>query len=159
MGDLFMTKLLYRGVNKVMDGENGAFIRPKGTTAKVVAKHDGKIKADGKFSCGPSKSNTARAQQIDGSPYDPCAVSTSHSESVARYFATCKNTVDGFVYVIDADCLAKAGITCFDFHHDSEHPHHEEVTLVFSQPTAPIPPSLIVGKYEVKSNGSANNDK
>lgn len=150
MGDLFMTKLLYRGVNKVMDGENGAFIRPKGTTAKVVAMHDGKIKADGKFSCGPSESNTARAQQIDGSPYDPCAVSTSHSASVARHFATSGNTEDGFVYVIDADGLAKEGISCFDYH-DSEHPHEKEVTLVL-QSHEFIPTSLIVKKYEVKSN-------
>jgi hypothetical protein len=97
-----MTKLLYHGVNKVMDAENGAVIRPAGLISRVVAKYDGKIKADGKFSCGPSELNTARAQQIEGGLYGAHAVSTSYCESVARHFATSGNTEDGFVYVIDA---------------------------------------------------------
>ena len=145
-----MAKLLYHGVNNSMDGKNGGVIRPKGSTSKVVAKYDGKIKADGKFSYGPCELNTARSQQIDGNPYDPRAISTSYSETVARHFATSGNIEDGFVYVIDADRLVKEGVTALEFS-DPEHPHEKEVTLIL-QSHEFIPPSLVIRKYEVKSD-------
>lgn len=145
-----MSKLLYRGVCKAMDAQNQGRILAKGSTHQVTAKHDGKIRRDGKFTYGPSISNTARAQQIDGSPYDPSAVSTSTSELVAKRFATSGNTEDGFVYVIDADKLAGAGILSFEFP-DPAHAHEMEVTLVLSLQNY-IPADLIVRKYEVQSN-------
>lgn len=145
-----MSKLLYRGVCKVLDAQNQGRIFAKGFTHQVTAKHDGKIRRDGKFTYGPSISNTARAQQIDGSPYDPSAVSTSTSELVAKRFATSGNTEDGFVYVIDADKLARAGILSFEFP-DPAHAHEMEVTLVLSLQNY-IPSDLIVRKYEVQSD-------
>lgn len=145
-----MEKLLYHGVNKVKDSKNGGRIYPKGATTKIVARHDGKIKADGKFFYGPCDSNTARAQQIDGSPYDPCAISTTYSKRVARNFATSGNTEDGFIYVIDASRLTEEGITAHKFS-DPEHPREQEVTLVLNSHEF-IPPSLIVEKYEIQSD-------
>lgn len=145
-----MSKLLYRGVCKAMDAQNQGRIIANGSTYLVTAKYDGKIKYDGTFTCGPSANNTARAQQLDGSPYDPSAVSTSTSEDVAKHFATSENTEDGFVYVIDASKLAEAGILSFEFS-DPEHPHEKEVTLVLSVQDS-IPSDLIVRKYEVKSD-------
>lgn len=143
-------KLLYRGVCKVMDAQNQGRILAKGSTSQVRVKHDGIIKYDGKFAYGPSTVNTARAQQINGSPYDPSAVSTSTSEDVAKRFATTGNTEDGFVYVIDASKLATVGILPLEFP-DPEHPHENEVTLVLSLQDS-IPPDLIIRKYEVKSD-------
>ncbi len=133
-----------------MDAQNQGRIIAKGSTFQVTAKHDGKIKRNGKFTYGPSANNTARAQQIDGSPYDPSAISTSTSEDVAKHFATSGNTEDGFVYVIDASKLAEAGIQSFEFP-DPEHAHEKEVTLVLSLQDS-IPPDLIVRKYEVQSD-------
>jgi len=133
-----------------MDAKNGAVVRPSGLISKVVAKCDGKIRADGKLSCGPSKSNTARAQQIEGGLYGANAVSTSCCDSIARFFATSGNTEDGFIYVIDVLQLEREGITVFEYS-DPEHPHEQEVTLVL-QSHEFIPPSLIVRKYEVKSD-------
>lgn len=124
-----MCRLLYRGVSKEMDAKNQGLLRAKGSNILVIAKHDGVIRADGKFSYGPSERNTARAQQIDGSPYSPCAISTSSSENIARHFATSGNTEDGFVYVMDAEKLAEVGILLFELP-DTEHPHEKEVTLV-----------------------------
>ncbi len=145
-----MARLLYHGVNKAMDADNQGVIRPKGSTSKVAAKYDGKIRHDGKFSYGYSEANAARAQQIDDSPYDPRAISTSSSEAIAKYFATTGNTEDGFIYVIDAERLAQEGILAFEFA-DPEHPHEQEVTLVLQSHDF-VPPALIVKKYEVKSD-------
>lgn len=145
-----MSKLLYHGVNKTMDAKNQGEIRPKGTKSKVVAKHDGKIRHDGKFTYGYSEENAARAQQIDGSPYDPRAISTSTSETIAKHFATSGNTEDGFIYVIDAERLETEGILAYEFN-DPEHPHEKEVTLVLKSHSC-IPAALIVKKYEVKSD-------
>lgn len=145
-----MSKLLYRGVCKTMDAQNQGRIIANGSTSQVTAKHDGQIRYDGKFTCGPSANNTARAQQIDGSPYDPSAVSTSTSAEVAKHFATSGNTEDGFVYVIDASKLVEAGILSFEFP-DPEHHHEKEVTLVLSVQDS-IPSDLIVRKDEVKSD-------
>lgn len=145
-----MSKLLYHGVCKARDTKNQGRITSNGSTSQVIAKHDGQIRHDGKFTYGPSANNTARAQQIDGSPYEPSAISTSTSEEVAKHFATSGNTEDGFVYVIDASKLAEAGISSFEFP-DPEHPHEKEVTLVLSVQDS-IPSDLIVRKYEVKSD-------
>ncbi len=145
-----MSKLLYHGVSKAMDAQNQGEIRPKGSTSKVAAKHDGKIRADGKFNYGYCEENAARAQQIDGSPYAPRAISTSTSESIAKRFATTGNTEDGFIYVINAERLEEEGILAFQFA-DPEHPHEQEVTLVLQLHSC-IPPALIVKKYEVKSD-------
>lgn len=133
-----------------MDAKNQGEIRPKGSTSKVVAKRDGQIRRDEKFTRDYSEANAARAQQIDGSPYDPKAISTSISEVVAKHFATSGNTEDGFIYVIDAERLAEEGIVAFDFA-NPEHPHEQEVTLVLQSHSC-IPPALIVKKYEVKSD-------
>lgn len=133
-----------------MDAQNQGRILAKGFTHQVTAKHEGEIRYDGRFTHGPSTSNTARAQQIDGSPYYPSAVSTSTSEDVAKRFATHRNIEDGFVYVIDADKLAEAGILSFEFP-DLEYPDEKEVTLVLSLQNS-IPSDLIVRKYEVRSD-------
>lgn len=143
-------KFLYHGVSKAMDAKNQGEIRPKGSTSKVIAKHDGKIRCDGKFTYGYSEANAARAQQIDGSPYDPKAISTSTSEAIAKHFATTGNTEDGFIYVIDAKRLAEEGIVAFDFA-NPEHPHEQEVTLVLQSQSC-IPSALIIKKYEVKND-------
>ncbi len=145
-----MSKLLYRGVCKRMDVQNQGRIVAKGSTSQVTAKQDKQIKYDGRFTYGPSENNTARAQQIDGSPYDPSAVSTSTSEDVAKHFATSGNAEDGFVYVIDANKLEEAGIMLIEFP-DLEHPNEKEVTLVLSVQNS-IPADLIVRKYDVKSD-------
>jgi hypothetical protein len=145
-----MSKLLYRGVSKATDAQNQGELRPRGSTTKVAAKYDGKIKADGKFTHGYCEANAARAQQIDGSPYDPRAISTSTSEAIAKHFATTGNTEDGFIYVINAERLEEEGILVFQFA-DSEHPHEQEATLVLQSHRC-IPPALIVNKYEVKSD-------
>nr|WP_157200532.1 hypothetical protein [Methylomonas lenta] len=133
-----------------MDADNQGVIRPKGSTSKVAAKYDGKIRHDGKFSHGYSEANAARAQQIDGSPYVPRTISTSSSEAIATYFATTGNTEDGFIYVIDAEQLTQEGVLDFEFA-DPEHPHELEVTLVLQLHDF-VPPVLIVRKYEVKSD-------
>ncbi len=133
-----------------MDAQNQGRILAKGSTYQVTAKHDERIRHDGKFTYGPSVNNTARAQQIDGSPYDPSAISTSTSEDVARRFATSGNTEDGFVYVIDAIKLAAIGIQTVEFS-DPEHANEKEVTLVLSLHDF-LPPDVIVRKYEVKSD-------
>lgn len=145
-----MSKLLYHGVNKTMDAKNQGEIRPKGSTSKVSPMRDGKIRRDGKFTREYSEANAARAQQIDGSPYDPRAISTSTSEAIAKRFATSGNTEDGFIYVIDADRLEAEGIQSFKFA-DPEHPHEQEVTLVLQSHSC-IPSALIVKKYEVKND-------
>jgi len=133
-----------------MDAKNQGRIIAKGSIPQVTAKHDKKIRYDGKFTYGASANNTARTQQIDGSPYNPSAVSTSTSEQVAKHFATSGNTEDGFVYVIDASKLEDAGILFFEFP-DSEHDHEKEATLILSLQDS-IPCDLIVRKYEVKSD-------
>lgn len=145
-----MYQLLYRGVSKQMDAQNHGQIIASGSTTKVVAKHDGKIRYDGKFTYGPSVDNTARAQQISGGLYDASAVSMTTSEAIARHFATSGNTEDGFIYVIDAEKLADVGIFSFQFS-DSEHPHEMEVTLVLSAHDS-IPTDIIIKKYEVRSD-------
>jgi hypothetical protein len=145
-----MSKLLYRGVSKIVDAKNQGEIRPKGSTSKVAAKRDGRIRRDGKFTRDYSEANAARAQQIDGSPYDPSTISTSTSQAVAKHFATTGNTENGFIYVIDAERLEEEGIQAFQFA-DPEHPHEQEVTLVLQSHNR-IPPALIVKKYEVNSD-------
>lgn len=62
-----MNKLLYHGVNKIMDAKSQGEIRPKGSNSKIVPMYDGKIRRDGKFTRESSEANAARAQQIEGS--------------------------------------------------------------------------------------------
>ncbi len=124
-----MPAMLYRGANKIMDEENNGYILPKGKTAEVTPKHDGKWRYDGTFYHGPCESNTARAQQIESGLYDGCGISTSRSVEKAIYFATSGYLEDGFVYVIDEAQLVKANVTPYEFS-DSVNPHEREVTLI-----------------------------
>ena len=146
-----MKRILYHGVNKIDDLKNGGKIYPKGSTTKVMAFYDGKIKHDGKYLLGPSTSNTARAAQSDNPPYDNSGISTSRSEYVAIHFATSGSTEDGFVYVIDETRLLEEGVTPVELP-NPEFEKEREVTLVMKSKKH-LPLSLIIEKYEVNSAG------
>lgn len=143
--------MLYRGVNKRADEENGGRLSPKGNTVEVVPLIDGKWKIDGKFKCGPCESNTARAHQIDSGLYGGCGISTSRSEEIAIRFATYDYTEEGYVYVIDEALLANTNVTSYEFG-DPLNPRESEVTLMEKLGGA-LPDHIIVEKYAVNSKG------
>lgn len=143
--------ILYRGVNKIMDDKNGGHLIPKGKTAEVTPKLDGKWRLDGTFRHGPCESNTARAHQIESGLYDGCGISTSRSEEQAIFFATSGHIEEGFVYVIDEAQLANANVVPYEFS-NSVTPHECEVTLIERSGSA-LSKFIIIEKYEVDSDG------
>lgn len=144
--------MLYHGVNKIMDEQNGGRLIPKGNLVEVAAKADGKIKADGTFMAGPCESNTARAHQIESDLYGNAGISTSRSENTAILFATTNFCEEGYVYVIDETLLLSANVTAHEFP-DPLYPHEQEVTLIASSGGV-LPDCLIIQKYSVGSDGS-----
>ena len=142
--------MLYRGVDKETDAKNGGQLLPKGTQTEVVPLLDGKWKLDGTMICGPTLSNTARAQQIDSGLYGGCGISASRSQKIAVEFATGLGTEDGFIYVLDESKLTSMGIFAYEFI-DPKEPHECEVTLIHADGKA-LPASIIVGKYAVTSD-------
>lgn len=144
--------MLYRGINKQADEENGGRLSPKGNLVEVIPQADGKWKLDGTFKCGPCKSNTARAHQIESGLYGGCGISTSRSEEIAIRFATIERSEDGYVYVIDEELLETAGVIAYEFP-DPLNPHEMEVTLI-ERSGGSLPESVIVEKYAVGSDGN-----
>jgi len=53
--------MLYRGVDKKTDAENGGKLVPKGQQTDVIPLADGRWKLDGTMVAGPTQSNIARA--------------------------------------------------------------------------------------------------
>jgi len=144
--------MLYRGVDELTDQKNECRLVPNGSAVEVVPTFDGKWRFDGKFNCGPSQTNTARAHQIESGLYGGCGVSTTRSEKRAVFFATSGHTQDGHVYVIDKDQLGEANIGWHEFT-DPEYPQELEITLI-EQSGGPLPDSIIVEKYAVHADGS-----
>ena len=143
--------MLYRGVNKTTDQQNGDRLLPKGNVVEVIPLADGNCKADGTFYGGPCETNTARAHQIDSGLYCGCGISTSRSEQIAIRFATSDYVEEGYVYVIDETLLASANVVCYEFD-DPVNPHEKEVTLIEGSGEA-LPQHVIVEKYAVDSDG------
>lgn len=143
--------VLYRGVNKILDEQNGGFLLPLGSVVEVTPLRDGRIHRDGRFRRVPCESNTARAHQIDTGLYGGCGVSTSRSEDRAIFFATSGRTENGFVYVIDESRLAEVNVSAYEFS-DPIYPHEQEVTLIERSGGA-LPQSIILDKYEVDHTG------
>lgn len=143
--------MLYRGINKILDAENGGQLLPKGKIVKVTPKLDGKWHLNGTFRIGPCEPNTARAHQIDSGLYDGCGISTSRSGKKAIYFATTGYAEEGFVYVIDEAQLADANVVPHEFS-DPVNSHEDEVTLIERSGGA-LPKFIIIEKYAVNSDG------
>jgi len=143
--------MLYRGVDKKTDAANGGKLLPKGSNVEVVARYDGRCKANGTIIYGPTQSNTARTHQLESGLYGGCGVSTSRSEKIAVNFATGGGFEDGFVYVIDEAKLASANVDAWEFA-DAAEPYEQEVTLISPDGKA-LPQSILVDKYEVTSEG------
>ncbi|HEY6644108.1 hypothetical protein [Povalibacter sp.] len=143
--------MLYRGVDELADLANKGRLLPKGNVLAVVPRYDGKTRHDGKFTYGPSQSNTARAQHVDSGLYGGCGISTTRSEERAVFFATAGYMQDGYVYVIDESRLSTASISFQEFA-DPQYPHEQEVTLI-EQTGGAIPDSVIVEKYAVQTDG------
>lgn len=144
--------MLYRGVNKVKDSQNRGRLLPKGGRVEVYAFYDGNLRFDGKIRFGACRTNTARAHQMKSGLYEGCGVSTTRNENMAISFATRKNKVDGYVYVIDESLLALAKVWTYEFE-DSEYPDQCEVTLM-ERNGGEIPDCVIKNKYFVYANGA-----
>lgn len=139
---------LFRGVSKHDDDKYSGKIIPKGTSNEVTMKYgDPGLRHDGKFTYGPSITNTARSHQVESGMHNGSGISTTRDKSIAEYFATSGGIEDGFVYVIDEDELEKHNISKHEFE-DSENPHEHEVTLITDGGTE-LPESVIIEKYEV----------
>jgi hypothetical protein len=144
--------LLYRGVSKKMDADLKGKLLPKGTKAKVAARHDRRVQHDGKFSFGESEDNAVRAQHIKSGLYEGCYISTTKSEDEARRFATSDFTEPGWVYVINSELFEKHDVKSKEFD-DHLVPHEREVTIR-ARNCGAIPKEVIIKKYAVASNGS-----
>jgi hypothetical protein len=142
---------LYRGVSKCLDLVCCGELRPKGNKHEVVARHDGKIMHDGKFTYGISESNAVRAHQIESGLYSVCYVSTTRDEHMAHIFATNNHTEEGWVYIIDESSFEQYGVIAREFS-DPQYPNEKEISIRAADNKS-IPHQVIIEKYEVDATG------
>ncbi|MDD5242456.1 MAG: hypothetical protein PHU49_00420 [Syntrophorhabdaceae bacterium] len=142
---------LYRGVSKKLDLENNGELRPKGNQHEVAARHDGKIRYNGRFTYGVSENNAVRAHHIESGLYNTCYVSTTKNKKKAICFATTGLTEEGWVYVIDESLLKQNDIVAKE-DTDPQYPIEKEVTLR-SLDNGNLSFKIVIEKYEVDSSG------
>lgn len=138
---------LYRGVSLVMDQLNECQLRPKGSQSAVRMTYgDGFVgmRHDGKFTHGNSEDNAARGHQLRSGLHNGCFLSFTRSLDMAIKFATVKNTVQGFVYVVDEERLESYGVVAKEYP-DPEYPAEMEVSLR-AMDNGNLPSQIIVAK-------------
>lgn len=135
--------MLYRGECRTVHEKNEGRIFPKNMYGKkeVVARYDGSIAYDGRFTYGRSEENRAAAHQIESGLYDGCSVSTTRSYEEAKRFALFGDD-QGVVYWIDENQFDAYGIVAIE-PDDPAIKTEEEVTIRAAD-GGEIPPSLIV---------------
>ena len=142
---------LYRGVSKQLDLDRKGLLTPLGSYSEVAARYDGKMRYDGTFVYGVSRSNAVRAHHIESGLYDGCFVSTTRNREKAIYFATTGYTESGWIYVIDPDLFNKYEVESEKFS-DPKYPTEEEISIC-AKDCQHIPKDVIIEKYEVDENG------
>jgi len=133
--------MLYRGQHLMGHEQNGGVIRPKGNSPIVVAKYDGSISFDGKFSFGPTENNAVRAHHIATGKWNGCLISTSRDYNEAHRFATNDNC-EGVIYHIDDTLFEQYRIVATEFP-DPHYPGEKEVSIR-TKDCGPLPPEVIV---------------
>jgi hypothetical protein len=135
--------MLYRGECKATHDANNGRILPQNMHGEkeVVARYDGRIRADGRFTYGPTEANRVAAHQIETGLYGGCSVSTTRSYDEAKRFALYGDD-QGVVYWIDDDKFELHGVVAIE-PENPEIPSEEEVTIRAADGGA-IPAELIV---------------
>lgn len=118
---------LYRGVNEMLDRENGGRLKPRGSRIEVIFSYDGHARHDGRVVYGLSEMNTVEAHHIESGLYDGCFISTSRSRAAAERFARHGNG-PGWLYVIDEAQLTQHNVIARE-RPDPLHPGEQEVSL------------------------------
>jgi hypothetical protein len=135
--------MLYRGECKAVHDANNGKILPKNMHGEkeVVARMDGRIRMDGRFTFGPTEANRVAAHQIDTGLYGGCSVSTTRSYDEAKRFALYGDD-QGVVYWIDEEKFESHGVVAIT-PEDPHIPSEQEVTIRAAD-GGEIPAELIV---------------
>ncbi|WP_122813299.1 hypothetical protein [Pseudomonas viridiflava] len=141
--------MLYRGECRYTYLKNGGRIFPRNMygAKEVVARADGKARADGRFKAGPSEKNRVEAHQIETGLYGGCSVSTTRSRLEAERFALYGDD-EGVVYWIDDSQFERYGVVAFELENPAI-PSEQEVTLR-AENGGEIPAEVIVKVEFVK---------
>lgn len=135
--------MLYRGECRSTHDENGGRILPSNMygAKEVVARYDGKICYDGRFTYGPSEKNRVEAHQIETGLYEGCSVSTTRSREEAERFALYGDD-RGVIYWIDESKFEQFGVVSFELE-NAAIPCEQEVTIR-AQDGGEIPAGVVV---------------
>lgn len=135
--------MLFRGECKAVHDANKGKIFPKNMHGEkeVVARMDGCIRMDGRFTFGPTEANRVTAHQIDTGLYDGCSVSTTRSYDEAKRFALYADD-QGVVYWLDEEKFELHGVVAIT-PEDPQISSEQEVTIRAAD-GGEIPTELIV---------------
>lgn len=135
--------MLYRGECRAVHDSNNGKIFPKNMNGEkeVVARMDGRIRYDGRFTCGPTEANRVAAHQIETGLYGGCSVSTTRSHDEAKRFALYADD-QGVIYWIDDNKFEAHGVLAIE-PENPEIPSEQEVTIRAGD-GGEIPAALIV---------------
>ena len=135
--------MLYRGECKTTHDANDGKLLPQNMhgVKEVVALYDGRARADGRFTYGPTEDNRVAAHQIETGLYGGCSLSTTRSYDEAKRFALYGDD-QGVVYWIDDDKFESYGVVAIE-PEDPEIPSEQEVTIRAAD-GGEIPAELIV---------------
>jgi hypothetical protein len=135
--------MLYRGECKAVHDANNGKIFPKNMHGEkeVVARMDGCIRMDGRFTLGPTEANRVAAHQVDTGLYGGCSVSTTRSYDEAKKFALSGDDL-GVVYWIDDERFQACGVVAIT-PEDPAVPSEQEVTIRAAD-GGEIPAELII---------------
>ncbi|NWF33138.1 hypothetical protein HH110_08775 [Stenotrophomonas sp. SAM-B] len=143
--------LLYRGVSKVLDSQNGGKLLPRGTKSEVAILADGEFLADGTFFASSTVENAARLHRKISGSHGGSYVSFTTDREVALQFATNRFSESGWIYVVDDQLLSAHDVIAW-VGEDAEWAEEAEVSLSTKDGKV-LPAGIVVDRYEVDRKG------